>query len=211
MSVYGINGIKRKDVQHMDNKDIDPKLKDELITAKRKSNGKNSPVIGDNGYLTNPGDNSKAIADMLYIYQMPPINIDSDEEVLARIQEYFSYCISKDIKLGVEGLAMALGVDRTTLWDWQTGRSRSGLSSSRSDIIKKAKQFLALYSENLAQNGKINPVTWIFQMKNHFGYKDVQEISVSATSPLGDIPSDAEMQKRIVQANPALIDSVDDF
>jgi len=195
----------------MDNNNIDSNLKDQLIKTKRKSNGKNSPVIGDNGYLTNPGDNSKAISDMLYIYQMPPIDVNSDEEVLNRIQEYFSYCIGKDIRLGVEGLAMALGVNRCTLWDWETGRSRANLGSSRSDIIKKAKQFLALYSENLAQTGKINPVTWIFQMKNHFGYKDVQEISVSATSPLGEIPSDAEIQKRIVQADPSIIDSVDDF
>ena len=182
--------------KELDNIDIDS-VKDEVVKAKRKGNGKNSPVIGDNGYLTNPGDNSKAIADMLYIYQMPKIDINSDEEVQQRIEEYFTYCINKDIKLGVEGLAMALGIDRRTLWDWETGRSRAGLGSSRSDIIKKAKQFLALYSENLAQNGKINPITWIFQMKNHFGYTDKQEIEVTAKSQLGDNVSPDEIQSKL--------------
>ena len=92
---------------------------------------------------------------------------------------------------------MALGVNRCTLWDWETGRSRAELGSSRSDIIKKAKQFLALYSENLAQNGKINPITWIFQMKNHFGYADRQEIEVSAKSQLGDAVSPEEIQSKL--------------
>jgi hypothetical protein len=51
--------------------------------------------------------------------------------------------------------------------------------------------------ENLAQNGKINPVTAIFMMKNHFGYKDQQEINVSATSNLGNQLTPEEIAKRI--------------
>lgn len=195
----------------MDNNNIDSNLKDQLIKTKRKSNGKNSPVIGDNGYLTNPGDNSKAISDMLYIYQMPPIDVNSDEEVLNRIQEYFSYCIGKDIRLGVEGLAMALGVNRCTLWDWETGRSRANLGSSRSDIIKKAKNFLSSYLENLGQNGKINPITFIFLMKNHNGYTDKQEITVSNGNLLGDALTQEEIDESMPNADVLGIDSVSDF
>lgn len=160
--------------------------------VKRKSNGKNSPVIGENGFDITPGDNSTAVKDMLYIYSMPKINVDSDAEVEQRIQDYFSYCIDRDIRPGVEGMAMALGVNRRTLWDWEQGNTRNS-SVVRSDIIRKGKQFLALYLENLAQNGKINPVTWIFMMKNHFGYKDSQDINIIPTNnndttvPLDDI------------------------
>lgn len=161
------------------------------------ANNRNSPVIGENGYLTNPGDNSKVVQDMLYIYNMPKIDLNSDQEVSDRIQEYFKYCIDKDIKPGVEGMAMALGINRRTLWAWETGELRSTVSSSRMDIIKKAKQFLALYLENLAQNGKINPVTAIFLFKNHFNYVDKQEFEIAPRSQLTPNLSPEEIAKQI--------------
>ena len=181
--------------------EIDSYMKDTKIEPK-KGNGKNSPVIGNNGFMVEKGDNSAAVENMLYIYNMAPIDIDSETAVQERIQEYFTYCIGRDIKPGVEGLAMALGVNRTTLWDWETGRRRSEVDSTRADTIKKAKQFLALYMEHLAQNGKINPVTWIFMMKNHFGYKDIQDISITANDSLGDKLTQADILARLPQDIP---------
>lgn len=181
-----------KDIDHIDMDNV----KDEVV-KKRKSNGKNSPVIGDNGYMTAPGDNSKAISQIMGIYNMPKIDINSDEAVEKRIQEYFEYCFGNDLKPGVEGMALAIGVDRRTLWDWETGRKRGELGSSRSDIIKKGKMFLANYLEYLGQNGKINPVTFIFLMKNHNGYTDKQEIEIAPKSQLGDAVSPEEIQSKL--------------
>lgn len=158
--------------------------------------GGNSPMIGNNGFDVAVGDNATAVKNMLYIYDMPKIDIDSDVAVEQRIQEYFSYCIDSDIRPGVEGMAMALGVNRRTLWDWEQGNTRNN-SVVRSDIIRKGKQFLALYLENLASTGKINPVTWIFMMKNHFQYKDVQEVSFSGNNPLGNQMSAEEIMKQL--------------
>jgi hypothetical protein len=173
------------------NPDDDFKQPETATKPKRKGNGKNSPVIGDNGFMTKPGDNAKMLSDMLYIYNMPPIDINSDDAVKDRIHEYFTYCIEKDMKPGVEGMCMALGISRSTLWDWEVGRSRSEPNGSRSDIIKKSKQFLAQYLEGLAQNGKINPVTAIFMLKNHFNYKDSQDINIVPNNPNDDaIPFD---------------------
>jgi transcriptional regulator with XRE-family HTH domain len=154
----------------------------EVVKTKNKSN--KAITFGDNGFDLLPGDNSKTLSDMMYIYNLPKIDINDDQEVEERIQHYFNYCISKDIKPGVEGLAMAIGVSRATLWDWESGRSRMMSGSSRSDMIKKAKQFLALYMENLSQNGKINPITAIFLMKNHFGYADKQEVVITPNQNL---------------------------
>jgi hypothetical protein len=159
---------------------------------------KNSPVIGNNGFDLAPGDNSKVITDMLYIYQMPRINLDSEEEVQERILEYFQYCIGRDIRPGVEGMAMALGVNRRTLWDWEQGNSR-GNSIVRSDTIKKSKQFLALYLENLAQTGHINPVTWIFMMKNNFGYKDTQDLVITPNNALQPTMSMEEIADKVAK------------
>ena len=170
---------------------------------KRKGHGRNSPVIGTNGFLTAPGDNAEILKHAIEIaYRWPPINLDSDDEVEERIIKYFQYCFDNDIKPGVEGMALALGVNRRTLWDWEVGNSRAGVNSRRSDIIKKSKQILADYLESLSQNGKINPVTAIFLLKNHFGYSDKQELEIKASQPLGDQLSPEEIAKRVGLPDP---------
>lgn len=170
---------------------------------KRKGNGRNSPVIGDNGFLTAPGDNAEILKHAIEIaYRWPPINLDSDDEVEERIIKYFQYCFDNDIKPGVEGMALALGVNRRTLWDWETGARRGQSSSRRADIIKKSKQILAGYLESLSQNGKINPVTAIFLLKNHFHYTDKQEIEIKANQPLGEELSPEEIAKRVGLPDP---------
>lgn len=174
---------------------------------KRKGNGRNSPVIGDNGFLTAPGDNAAILKHSIEIaYKWPSINLDSDDEVQERIIKYFQYCFDNDIKPGVEGMALAIGVNRRTLWDWETGNSRSVVSSRRSDIIKKSKQILAEYLESLSQNGKINPVTAIFLLKNHFGYQDKQEFEVRASGQLTPTLSPEEIAKQIPKDIPVDVD-----
>lgn len=174
--------------------------------VKRKSN--KAITFGDNGFDLQPGDNSKALAKLLPLYQLPKIDINSDEEVIERIDYYFNYCFNNDLKPGVEGLAMAIGVSRATLWDWETGRSRADVSNTRSDIIKKAKQLLALNMENLSQNGKINPVTAIFLMKNHFGYVDKQEVVVTPNQNLDAGQTPDEIAKLIESDIPIDVDEV---
>lgn len=156
---------------------------------------KNSPTIGDNGYMIKPGDNSKALNTILGITQMPKIDLNSDEEVQNRIREYFEYCAANDLKPGVESMALALGVDRRTLWDWEKGVSRNS-TPTRSEIIKQAKRTLAAYLEFLAQNGKINPVTAIFLFKTQFGYIETTHIEVASKQPIDELPLE-EIEKRI--------------
>lgn len=173
--------------------------------VKRKSN--KAITFGDNGFDLQPGDNSKSLSDMLYIYNLPKIDLTDDSQIQERIKDYFNYCIGKDIKPGVEGLAMAIGVDRRTLWNWEVERSGT-VGNTRSDMIKKAKQFLALYMENLSQNGKINPVTAIFLMKNHFGYVDKQEVVVTPNQNLDAGQTPDEIAKLIESDIPIDMDDM---
>ncbi len=46
------------------------------------------------------------------------------------------------------------------------------------------------------QNGKINPVSGIFLMKNHFGYTDKQEVVVTPNNPLGEKQETEEIKQR---------------
>ena len=40
------------------------------------------------------------------------------------------------------------------------------------------------------QNGKINPASGIFILKNHFGYRDVQDLVLEPKQPHGVAPED---------------------
>lgn len=52
------------------------------------------------------------------------------------------------------------------------------------------------------QNGKINPVSGIFLMKNSFGYKDQQEVVVTPSSPLGEQTDPEELRNRYIDSLP---------
>ncbi len=53
------------------------------------------------------------------------------------------------------------------------------------------------------QNGKINPVSGIFLMKNNFGYADKSEVVLTPNNPLGESRSQAELEQKYLDALPA--------
>jgi hypothetical protein len=64
-------------------------------------------------------------------------------------------------------------------------------------LIKKAKELLASFDAKMVQEGKINPVTYIFRAKNYFGLKDQQEYVLTPNNPLGDHTDPSDIQKRL--------------
>ena len=132
---------------------------------------------------TNPGDNSKYLNHNIQVASLPSIDTTNPKEVEKRIFEYFQICGENDMKPSMAGMALAIGVDRATLWSWSVGNTRS---DTHYDTIKKAVQMLDAQMVDYMQNGKINPVSGIFLMKNNFGYKDQQEVVVTPQAPLGE-------------------------
>lgn len=148
---------------------------------------------------TNPGDNSKYLNHNLQIAMLPSIDTTDEKQVEARIYEYFSICNENDMKPSMAGMALAIGVARQTLWDWSVGNARSG---THHDLVKKAVQMLDAQMVDYMQNGKINPVSGIFLMKNSFGYKDQQEVVVTPQAPLGEQTSAEELRDKYIKGLP---------
>lgn len=132
---------------------------------------------------TNPGDNSKYLNHNIQVASLPSIDTTNPKEVEKRIFEYFQICGENDMKPSMAGMALAIGVSRSTLWEWSVGCNRK---DTHTDTIKKAVQMLDAQMVDYMQNGKINPVSGIFLMKNNFGYKDQQEVVVKPEAPLGE-------------------------
>ena len=178
---------------------------------KRKANGKNSPVIGDNGMMTEPGDNAKYLSLGMELFKLPKIDLREPEQVENRLSEFFEIHARYDMKPTVAGMGMALGLDRRRLWEIKTGnyntsKSLSELPTLTKDSIKKAYEYMEILWENYMQNGKINPVSGIFLGKNNFGYQDKQEHVITPnTNSDSDYNADDIRKRYLTDSNSQLL------
>ena len=178
----------------------EPILPEETVKDVVKRGGNNPTGIGGFGSVdTTPGDNARYLRHSLTMLDLPAIDISDPVQVELRIRQYFEQCVGSDMKPTVSGMALALGVDRKTLYDWSRGNYRD---VTHSPIVKKAMDVLSTLWEDYMQNGKINPVSGIFLGKNHFGYTDKQEIVVKPENPLGEQKSPDEIKQRYLAENP---------
>ena len=122
--------------------------------------------------MTLPGDNNKFLCHALAVKALPPIDNTDPVQVERRVTEYFTLCANNDVKPTVTGYRSALGVSRTTLWEWKNGVNRA---STHQEIILRGYDMLEELWEQYMLNGKVNPVAGIFLGKNNFGYQDKQE------------------------------------
>lgn len=160
----------------------------------------------DSTVQTMPGDNAKYTAHNLMLYRLKPVSFESAEEIDERIETYFDICQQNDMKPSVAGFSLALGVDRRRLWEIITGKVVK--PDAVVDSLKRAYLILNAQMEDYMQNGKINPVSGIFLMKNSFQYQDKQEIQVSANQPDAETPD--QIAQKVADAIPADFTVLDD-
>lgn len=140
----------------------------------------------DSTVQAEPGDNSKFTRHNRMLYELVPVTFESAEEVKERTITYLDICEQNDMKPSVAGYALALGIDRVNLWRIVTGATVKPVEVR--NVLKRAYDLLNAQMEDYMQNGKINPVSGIFLMKNAWGYKDKQEIEVSANHSDAESP-----------------------
>ena len=132
---------------------------------------------------TTPDENSRYVSHVLESFKLPPIDISDPAQVQKRIEWYFEHCVTNGMKPTVAGMCNALKIDRATFYRWGVGDSRNK-TSDYCTMVKNAKSTIQELWEQYAADGKVNPVTYIFTMKNHFGYADKQEVVVTPNNPL---------------------------
>lgn len=163
-----------------------------LDAVKKKKNPKHSEFMS---VQTNPGDNTKYLEHSMRMWKWPSVDMKDNGAVEARVLQYFQLCADDDMKPSVEGLALAFGVNRRTMTRWMTGDLRPKISPT----IQKAYQLLNAQMADYMQNGKINPVSGIFLMKNNMGYQDKQEVVLTPNNPLGDETPVEELQQKYIE------------
>ena len=186
----------------VEKKDVAEVAGKELVKTKRKGNGRNSPVIGDNGLKAAPGEIAKITREALEVgFMWEPINTKDPEQIRDRAIEYLNYCIEHDSRPGNMGLYTAWGIDRRVISQIVNGK----VNHPAVDTIKKCLDILSSIREKLMADGKLNPVTGTFLQKNFDGLKDQQDIVITPNKEMeadstpeqieADIPIDVEAEE----------------
>lgn len=182
----------------------------EIVKKKRKPAGMAAALAGDLGQ--EPGDNTRIVQTNMKFFDMPRVDLKNPEAVRERLCEYFKIYGEADLKPTVAGMAMALGINRKTLWavanDQPTGGNgyKLNLPPETTHLVKSAYEMLEMSMEAYANAGKINPVMAIFMMKNHFGYQDKTEY-VLTPNQQQDSDYDAEDIRKRYLSDSTTIDS----
>ena len=122
-----------------------------------------------------PGENANNVKHTMRIASLPLIDQTDKDEVMGRIEEYFDICIEDDMRPTVAGLALALGTNRTSLFEWKAGKIQR-IPEEVSALVDRAIAILNAEQEEMVANSG-NIVGSIFLMKNSFeDYVDKREV-----------------------------------
>lgn len=188
------------------------KKNDEVQVIKKKPRGGNSPVIGNNGLMLEDGDNAKFLMVNMTLFNMTEIDRSNLAAVQERLNDFFRLYAENDMKPTVAGMAMALGMNRRTLWaithDAPIGGrgNYSTLPQEVTDIIKKAYFLLENLWETYMASGKINPMAGVFLGVNNYGYQDVKRVDVAPIAPENtekDYDPEAIRQQYLIDSVPS--------
>ena len=175
---------------------------EQVVKAKKKPRGGNSPVIGDNGVLLSKEENAAMCEYALNIFHAPKVDLHDPEQVSAAIDGYFKSCVNNGLRPGNLGLYAVLGLSKQDVSDAIRGTNKSKVSPACVDIIKKAKVALSTYREMLGSTGKINPVTLIFWQKNYDGLEDRQTMEITPKQGQEPELSPEEVRQQLEQDIP---------
>lgn len=109
-----------------------------------------------------------------------PLKIETPEQMENILNEYFE--TTEENKITITGLCLALGVDKSTFYDYEKREEYK-------DIVKQARMIVEnSYEISLRENGRTGD---IFALKN-FGWRDKIEQEVVATNRyniINDLPT----------------------
>ena len=114
-------------------------------------------------------DSGQFLMFSLALARLPKIDPRDPVAVENRTMDYFQLCAEQNMKPSVPGLALALGVTRSTVRSWLEGLG-AGKSAGVKDAVQTAFTILTAQMEQYMLEGGINPIAGIFIMRNNFGY-----------------------------------------
>lgn len=140
------------------------------------------------------------IQNAIEIMSWPVIDHTDPQQVEDRCIKYFEWCAETGSRPGLAALALALGIERTTLWRYLNGITSP--AAAVGPVLKRAYAVMNMLMEEFMMNGKINVVAGIFILKNNYGYKDQSDVVITPQKPLGEQKSAEMLAQEYLQSIP---------
>lgn len=125
------------------------------------------------------------------------------EQFYNSIDNFFQYCIRKEIRPSKPLLALWLGVNNNTLNNWRKDQNRYGY---KAEAVDQAMLFIeALVVENLDKH----PTGSIFLLKSSHGYKDSMSVDITNTNSITTEDVNEAVKKlglSVIDGNATIID-----
>lgn len=207
---------------------IDEAAKD--VTEKKRrtppmaGNNGFSPIIGENGIHTKPGDNSRYAMQLLDMaraneilgiaFDRPDITIDELAELrfcpvnknsiatmARRFIGYMAYCALTDTRITNTAAYLSMGISKDDAYNWEHERARG---EEHYLFAKTIKGFCSVAREQLAADGKLSPVTLIWWQKNYDGYVDNNVVTVVNGGTKPEEPDKEAIAAKYVESLPII-------
>ena len=150
-----------------------------------------NPRVAARADMIDPTDNSRSIAFLRELMKLPSLDFSSDEDVEARTDLYLDKCTEHGMRPLLASYALALGIDRQTLYDVRKGgRKTLGVTPSTRDFIQKTSSLIESSLANQLITAKSGQVGLIFALKQH-GWKDTVEVTA-------DVKDDRTLRERML-------------
>lgn len=135
---------------------------------------------------------SKFVGYSLEFIDLERVDFKETSGVQERLVFWLKKCEQYGIRPTIIGMANSLGIDRSMLYELVSGNYRAGkvpyqASQETILLLQKIYQKIAESLESGMTNGKVNPVSAMFLLKNHLGYTDTNEIVVRRGQDDGDL------------------------
>ena len=143
---------------------------------------------------TKPAEMAALVADVESLRQQTIPQ--TAEQLEQRLRWFFRWCVDHQRRPTVELMALACGTSRQNLWKWEKAGGAKG------EAIARAKQTLAALMETWMIEGKINPVSAIFLLKNHHKYADAFQLEAPSRNDLEASMTPEEIARQIEQDIP---------
>lgn len=118
--------------------------------------------------------NKRHIEHAEWLATRPRLSVWDAESIGSRTMEYLEKCKEDGVRVNLSAYALSLGTTPDGLNELVADKRLT--DETRAAVLKGISMVEAIMIEMMMEQ-RINPVTGIFLLKNHFGYKDQSEIS----------------------------------
>lgn len=143
-----------------------------------------------------------------------PRKFNSPEELQAGIDAYFTGQDEKAARAeqapiySMHGLAVALDTSRSTLLRYEDAPNQwsddPNVAEAFQCAVKRARERVAAWTEERLYHKGQHPASPIFSLKNNFGWKDEQQVSVNVGVALGIQVGDDAHRTQLAPINEAI-------